>query len=1134
MSVEAKTQNLFAPEQFRMSRLQVYNWGTFSDIHDIPITQQGFLFVGRSGAGKSTLLDAFSALLVPPRWVDFNAAAREAERTGRDRNLVSYIRGAWAEQKDDASGEIATRYLRLGTTWSALALTYRNALDRHVVLVQILWLRGSANGAGDVRRHFMIFERPFELTELEAFGQSNLDLRKLKQTVADAFHRSEFSAYAERFRRLLGIESEMALRLLHKAQSAKNLGDLNTFLRDFMLDRPATFEVADRLVSEFDELNAAHQAVVTARRQVETLVPARERHRQRESLLHKNAELDELMVGIDSYAGHRRIDLLKDQIERLNIQAEGLQGEISRKQAALNQHKDSLRELERRHREVGGDQVEAWQAEKSALELQREQCLRKQGQAKEACRQLGRALPNSPQAFAELVGEARQELERWESGSSEMREKRDLLVIQKREAETAFTHTAGELKALERQPSNIPAQMLDLRQGIATAIGAAESALPFIGELIEVKPDEAPWQGAIERVLHGFALSLLVDERHYSALSNHINSCHLGQRLVYYRTGKRDARQARPVGTDSLVLKLNVKKHSQSEWLSSELRHRFDFACVESIQSFRRADRALTREGQIKHSKTRHEKDDRRSIGDRRNWVLGFDNREKLALYRKEAQGLAGRIAELDEHIKALTDQEGARAKRAIHCQTLVNLQWQEVDIAPLLTGIDKLERRIRDALEGNTELKNIADRIERQKKVVRDADEALRKATIDYEKVIGLVDEQEDALNRLQDDPSIVPLTPRQQQGLDERFDRLSEPVRLENLDRLIRSVERAIRDQMEALTKEVGKCDRFIEKQFDEFIFEWPAEAEGLDATLAAASDFFTKLTRLESDGLQAHEQRFFELLESQSHQNLAALSTYLSDARKEILERMDLVNDSLAQVPFNQTSHQSSNQTTYLQIDPSDRQLPDVREFKQEIQQALSYAWGRAGPDDSELAESRFLALRRLVERLSSQEPENKRWRQAVLDVRQHMEFIGRETDESGVEVEVYRSGSGKSGGQRQKLATTCLAAALRYQLGGNEHGVPLYAPVVLDEAFDKADNEFTALAMNIFKNFGFQMIVATPLKSVMTLEPFIGGACFIDISDRRISGVLMIEYDSQQQRLKLPAHAPVPQESAVEVS
>ena len=1115
MTADPRVRQLFAPEQFRISRLQVYNWGTFSGLHDIPVSKRGFLFVGRSGAGKTTLLDVFSALLVPPRWVDFNAAAREAEKSGRDRNLVSYIRGAWAEQKDDASGEIATRYLRPGTTWSALALSYRNPIGQEVVLVQVLWLRGSANGPADVRRQFLIFERGFDLGELEVFGQSNLDVRKLKQTFTDAFIRPEFRSYCERFCRLLGIESEMALRLLHKTQSAKNLGDLNTFLREFMLDKPATFEVADRLVSEFDELNAAHQAVVTARRQVETLGPARERHRQRRSLLDERSWLDELLAGIDGYCDGRRMNLLRQQIQRLNVQADGLQGEISRRLAALGQHSDSLRELVRRHREVGGDQIETWQTEKAALEQQRANRLRKREQAKQACDQLGWTLPDSPQRFAERVGEARQELERWERVSTADREERDRLVIQEREAETAFAQTAGEVKALERQPSNIPGHMLDLRQEIASAIGVAESALPFIGELIEVKPDEAHWQGAIERVLHGFAVSVLVDERHYPALSNHVNSRHLGQRLVYYRTGRVEQRQTRPVGADSLVLKLNVRECSQAEWLSAELRQRFDYACVDAMQSFRRADRALTREGQAKHSKTRHEKDDRRNVNDRRHWVLGFDNREKLALYRKQAQELAEAISGLAERIKVLSQREDDRGKRAMHCQTLVNLQWQEVDVAPLLTGIDNLDQRIRNAFAGNTVLKDITQQIDRQTTRVEQADDALRKSRSEYEKVVGAVDEHEEQLKKLEEDPELVKLPPRQQQALDERFDRLAEPVRLDNLDRQARLVERAVNQEIAALNRTIDECERFIEKRFEEFIRQWPAESEGLDASLAAAPDFFAKLSRLETDGLPAHEQRFFELLESQSHQNLAALSTYLSDARKEILERMELVNDSLARVPFNQ----SLNQTTFLHIDVSDRQLPDVREFKQEIQQTLSHAWS----EDRELAESRFLALRRLVERLSSQEPEDKRWRLAVLDVRQHMEFIGRETDESGVEVEVYRSGSGKSGGQRQKLATTCLAAALRYQLGGNEHGVPMYAPVVLDEAFDKADNEFTTLAMNIFSNFGFQMIVATPLKSVMTLEPFIGGACFIDISDRRVSGVLMIEYDSEQQRLKLPAHA-----------
>ena len=401
---------------------------------------------------------------------------------------------------------------------------------------------------------------------------------------------------------------------------------------------------------------------------------------------------------------------------------------------------------------------------------------------------------------------------------------------------------------------------------------------------------------------------------------------------------------------------------------------------------------------------------------------------------------------------------------------------------------------------------------LKQQEALVLKATAQLGEINVDYKTCLRKIDEQRQHLAATELDPGMVPLTPMQQQGLDARYAALPDAVTLRSLDGADRSVGKALGAEIEHLNREAGLCEKSIEATFAAFIAKWRGDADALDATLAAASDFFAKLARLETDGLPAHEQRFFELLQNQSNQNLAALSTYLNDARKAILERMELVNESLRQVPFNQ----SAQQTTYLHIEPSDRQLPDVREFKQDIQKALSNAWS----DDPQFAEARFIALRRLVDKLSSQEPEQRRWREAVLDVRLHVEFIGREIDTAGVEVEVYQSGAGKSGGQRQKLATTCLAAALRYQLGGSDHGVPMYAPVVLDEAFDKADNEFTALAMNIFTNFGFQMIVATPLKSVMTLEPFIGGACFVDIRDRRVSGVLLIEYDAARQRLDLP--------------
>lgn len=1102
--------------QFRMTRLQVFNWGTFSGLHDIPISEKGFLFVGRSGAGKSTLLDAFSALLVPPRWVDFNAAAREAERSGRDRNLVSYIRGAWAEQKDDESGEIATRYLRPGSTWSALALTYCNALGQVVVLVRLFWLRGGASGNTDVRDHYFIFERPFELRDLEEFGSTNFDVRKLKLTFPEVFSRDQFRPYCERFCRLLGIESEMALRLLHKTQSAKNLGDLNTFLRDFMLDKPETFDVAERLVGEFGELHAAHQAVVTARQQIETLAPARERQAQAETLGREHNRLSELHAGIDGYREGRRMALLASHLSAQEVELAGLSGEISRRQETLNHHKAQLDDFQRQHQELGGEQIARWETEKIGLEGQRDERLRKRGQAQAACRFLGWSLPDSPQGFAELLGSARDESENWKQRSQENRETAIHLGTQKASAELEFARAANEVKALRRQPSNIPADMLELRAGIACAIGVSEEVLPFVGELIEVKPDEAAWQGAIERVLHGFALSLLVDERHYAALAGHINHTHLGKRLVYYRSGRAESWQAKPIGQNSLVLKLNVKESNWADWLYAELRQRFDYACVDSLQAFRNAERALTQEGQIKHNKTRHEKDDRRAVDDRHNWVLGFDNRQKRALFEAQAQELANNIEALNRQLGNLSEQDEDRAARAMQCQTLVNLQWSEIDVAPLLERIAAIDGQIRQAREGNTALQEISRRIDSQKALLEAGEKALRGFEANRLLVMKAIEEHRQKLDALKQDPAIVALTPEQRQGLDARFAGFPTVASLDNIDRLSREVERALGKEMADINSDIADCRRFIEDRFADFIRTWPAESEGLDPTLAAAPDFFAKLTRLESDGLPAHEARFFELLQTQSNQNLAALSTYLNDARKAILERMDLVNESLRQVPFNQ----NGEQRTFLRIDAADRQLPEVREFRQDVQQALSHAWS----DDRTFAEARFIALRRIVERLASQDSAERRWRDLVLDVRLHVEFIGQEIDDEGVVVEIYRSGAGKSGGQRQKLATTCLAAALRYQLGGNDHGVPLYAPVVLDEAFDKADNEFTALAMNIFANFGFQMVVATPLKSVMTLEPFIGGACFVDISDRRVSGVLLIEYDAQRQRLKLPEQMP----------
>ncbi|MFT4249304.1 MAG: ATP-binding protein [Pseudomonas sp.] len=1096
-------------QQFRMRRLQVHNWGTFSGLTDVPVAEKGFLFVGRSGSGKSTLLDAMSALLVPPSSVDFNAAAREAERSGRDRSLVSYVRGAWADQHDSESGEIATQYLRKGATWSALVLEYRSGEGRVVSLVRLFWIAGNGSAAADVRKHYMVVERGFDIAaELDGF---DLDLRRLKQRLHDVHHFDSFAGYAERFRHLLGIGNEMALKLLHKTQSAKNLGDLNAFLRGFMLDEPRTFDAAERLVADFAELDGAHQAVVTARRQVETLLPARAQHAALMDLRRQRGELDELRLGLDGYRERRRLELIDARLHELEVHDRGLAGEEGQRRAALDNHRQRLADLESQRREQGGERIDALEREQARVQAERDQRLHRRTQAEQACRLLEQVLAGSAHGFAEQAAAARALLEDGQRAAAELDEAISERIAGKRDDEKRFAEVRAEVEALRRNPSSIPAPLQALRARLSAEAGVPEAALPFVGELIQVREDQAPWRGAIERVLGGFAQSLLVDERHYAEVAEWVNRSHLGMRLVYYRVrGNAQALAARAPSAKSLLHKLELREHAFAGWLRIELGKRFDYECVADARALRDTERGLTREGQLKHPGERYEKDDRHAIGDRKRWLLGFDNRDKLALYEREAQELAQRVAACDADVAALRERRQRQDHHRLAAHTLANLAWEEIDVAAPLQRLDDIAASLRQLREGDAGLRALGEAIELARGHLVQAERTYEDVRRERAKLEG-ERERWDRVRLGCADAGARSITPLQQQGLGERLHELGT-LSLENLDAHFREITKALERQHSELLTEQNRIEQLLLECFKRYARQWPEDSGDLSATLDGADDFLARLQRLERDGLPQHEARFFELLQSQSKNNLLALQRLTAEARKSIAQRLEEVNASLEQVPF--------NRGTVLTIELSDRRLPEVLEFHQQLREVL----GHHQTEDRQIAETQFALLRALVQRLGSQEGEDRRWRELVLDVRLHVEFIGIELDAATrQQVEIYRSGAGKSGGQRQKLATTCLAAALRYQLGGDDGELPRYCAVVLDEAFDKADNEFTALAMNIFENFGFQMVVATPLKSVMTLEPFIGGACFVEISGRHDSGVLLIEYDEQARRLKLPERA-----------
>ncbi len=208
-----------------------------------------------------------------------------------------------------------------------------------------------------------------------------------------------------------------------------------------------------------------------------------------------------------------------------------------------------------------------------------------------------------------------------------------------------------ELDNLRQRTSNLPTEQVQLREQLCADLNVTPDEVPYAGELLDLHDEHADWRGAAERVLRGFALSLLVPQQHYDAVTHWVNARRLtfqgrdgrsvGAKLVYERVPVRRIR-LRPQTTDALVLAdcLEIKQGPFQDYLSDELIKRADHRCAETVEEFRRQRRAVTRQGQVR-SGERHEKDDRHGVDDPRRWVLGWANERKIAALTGDLVGLA-------------------------------------------------------------------------------------------------------------------------------------------------------------------------------------------------------------------------------------------------------------------------------------------------------------------------------------------------------------------------------------------------------------------------------------------------------------------------------------------------------------
>lgn len=1098
---------------FRLQRLEVLNWGTFDKrVWRYDLDGRNGLLTGDIGSGKSTLVDAITTLLVPAHRVAYNKAAGA---DARERTLRSYVLGHYKSERNEVTGSARAVALRDASSYSVILGVFRNeSYDQAVTLAQVFWLK---DPQGQPTRLFVAVERAMTIAEdFSGFGPDITALRKrLRGAGCELF--DSFPPYGAWFRRRFGIEHEQALELFHQTVSMKSVGNLTDFVRSHMLE---PFDVGSRieaLIHHFDDLDRAHQAVLKAKRQVDLLSPLVADGQHHAAL---TLEIQSLRDGRDAlrpYFARLKGDLLDRRLALLTEDAVRLDGQIERLTAQRDTGRTEVNNLERALRDNGGDRLEQLAAEIRRKEAEKGQ---RQQKAERHATLLARIDEVPPVDEAAFLAQQQAIVSRAES----LRERIADLTNREREEDFAFRKgkeehgtLSDEIDSLKRRKSNIDSAQVRIREALCAALSIGEDELPFAGELIQVREDERDWEGAAERLLRGFGLSMIVPEEHYKAVAEWVDQQHLGARLVYFHVRPRKAAASANLHPQSLVRKLAVKPDSSYyEWMEQELCIRFDVACCSTAEQFRREARAITRTGQIKDPTGRHEKDDRSRIDDRSRYVLGWSNVDKLRALRDQRGHLEDQLAALGQRISEIRQ---ARTQLDNRLEALAKLEeftrfadidWQSLarEIASLSEEHDRLESASNTLQELGRQLKTARERLE-------EAEDKLTDALGKRGEIKSKVEVAQELLEQTRAICETMPLNEVQIARLDGwRTEALGDHhLSVESSDNREQDVRQWLQSRIDAEDLKLKRLAERIVNSMRGFKEEFKAETVEMDVSLAALGEYERMLDGLRRDDLPRFEARFKELLNVNTINEIANFNAQLARERETIKERVDFINQSLQAIDY--------NPGRFIRLVALPSPDAEVRDFQQDLRACTEGAL--TGSVDEQYSEAKFLQVKAIIDRFRGREglsEADRRWTLKVTDVRNWFLFSASERWRAdGAEHEHYSDSGGKSGGQKEKLAYTVLAASLAYQFGLEWGAVRSrsFRFVLIDEAFGRGSDESAQYGLRLFQQLNLQLLIVTPLQKIHIIEPFVASVGFVHNEggrDSRLRCLTIEEYRAQK--------------------
>lgn len=1084
---------------FRLQYLEVLNWGTFDKVR-WQIRPNGYnaLLTGDIGSGKSTLVDALTCLLVPHNKIVFNKAAG-AE--GKERNLLSYVKGEFKKEKEEITKIAKKVYLRPNdNTYTVIIGNFHNAgYQEDVCLAQVFWI----GKEGKVEKLLLISSKPLSVTQhFNHLSDINELRKKLRNTSGVQIFNDNFSQYSEQFRRLFGMNSDKAIELFYQTVSMKSVSSLTDFVHEQMLERTDVKDQIASLLKRFDDLNKAHAAVVHAREQHQILKPLTESCKEYDRVSKEIEDLERMVEVIPGWFAQQKQALLDQAIAEAeqNLQmAEQMQRRMAEDKTTLDEKRIGiLQDIDRN----GGKRLEQIDAE--IIRQEREKVQRKKDfDAYERLQRLCDLKTVRQEAdFLDNINLAKKRFGDCTQKAEELRQQRDTVVSELRKEQDELAAEQKELKSLLARKTQIPAWLVGFRSQLCSDLRIDEAALPFVGELLKVNPTESAWEGAIEKLLRDAGISLLVSQAHYRSVSKYVNDNTLrspdgrGIKLSYLEVADQEVftRGQKELELDSVCHKIDIKPDTVfQEWLEAFLQRSFGaYLCV-NVADLQRVPFGITQQGLIKSGRIRHTKDDRQHLNDRRNYVLGWSNLEKIRVVEDLIADLEQGVVRHELKIESLEHEESENNELKQQLVVLLSLNdYGKINWQGNVETIHQLQQE-REALQKNN---NQLDLLSKMKAEVESAIQALNEAqNAKNQEIGGLKTSIQNYQKQAQGAKELVQaLEPK----LCERYFPLiatqfgDKKLSLNNLDQREKDFLRQYQGENGELKKLRSRQTTLrsaIERKMREIKEHSKAEYSEIAESIEARAEYGQKFVKLSSEDLKRHEARFKEELNKNTINSIAVFDNQLRKHEEDIGQKIKTINQHLHEIVYN------AAQDTYITIQMDKTPNKEVRLFQEELKKCYAHSFSK----ESDLySEEKYEQVRKILDRFASGDNVDKEWTNTVSDVRQWFEFNASEryrADQS--EKEFYEGSGGKSGGQKEKLAYTILASALAYQFGlqFGESKSRSFRFVVIDEAFGRGSDESTRYGLELFKKLDLQLLIVTPLQKIHIIEGHVNSFHFV---------------------------------------